>query len=247
VKTIAKKRFWLGILVMVLVFGMTVVGCDDGSTNGGGEKTLIIQNMPANVFTYAQSGGLIGVFPVGTTPQQALLMSGLVAGADLSNPDIIVAGSDPYTITIPLYNINNNNRWTGSGTFAIYAQLGTRYYRASSVNITYGTTTIPFSRATEVTLDGDGTIYNDPTGIWDFSISGQAATVTITGNNWVFNGPTEYYDDTGTFTQNGNIATLYSNTWKTTIGTATLTSNTTITLTLVSPSVIQGTFSGTKR
>jgi hypothetical protein len=32
----ANKRFWLGMLVMVLVFGMTVVGCDDGSTNGGG-------------------------------------------------------------------------------------------------------------------------------------------------------------------------------------------------------------------
>jgi hypothetical protein len=26
------KRFWLGMLAMVLVFGMTVVGCDNGST-----------------------------------------------------------------------------------------------------------------------------------------------------------------------------------------------------------------------
>ena len=40
------KKFWLGILVMVLVFGMTVIGCDndstggnDGSTNGGGGGT----------------------------------------------------------------------------------------------------------------------------------------------------------------------------------------------------------------
>jgi hypothetical protein len=32
------KRLWLGMLVMVLAFGMTVIGCDDGSTddNGGG-------------------------------------------------------------------------------------------------------------------------------------------------------------------------------------------------------------------
>jgi hypothetical protein len=29
----ANKKLWLGILVMVLVFGMTVVGCDDGSTD----------------------------------------------------------------------------------------------------------------------------------------------------------------------------------------------------------------------
>ena len=32
------KKFWLGILTIVLVLGMTVVGCDNGSTsnNGGG-------------------------------------------------------------------------------------------------------------------------------------------------------------------------------------------------------------------
>jgi len=37
------KRFWLGILAMVLVFGMTVVGCDNDSKNGndgGGIFTL---------------------------------------------------------------------------------------------------------------------------------------------------------------------------------------------------------------
>jgi len=30
------KRFWLGILVMVLVFGMTAVGCDNGNGENGG-------------------------------------------------------------------------------------------------------------------------------------------------------------------------------------------------------------------
>jgi hypothetical protein len=35
-KTMANKNFWLGILVMVLVFGMTVVGCDNGSTDDDG-------------------------------------------------------------------------------------------------------------------------------------------------------------------------------------------------------------------
>jgi hypothetical protein len=29
----ANKKFWLGMLVMVLAFGMTAVGCDDGSTD----------------------------------------------------------------------------------------------------------------------------------------------------------------------------------------------------------------------
>jgi hypothetical protein len=31
----ANKKFWLGMLVMVLAFGMTVVGCDNGSTSKG--------------------------------------------------------------------------------------------------------------------------------------------------------------------------------------------------------------------
>ena len=30
------KLFWLGMLVMVLAFGMMVVGCDNGNDNGGG-------------------------------------------------------------------------------------------------------------------------------------------------------------------------------------------------------------------
>ena len=93
---------------------------------------------------------------------------------------------------------------------------------------------------------GDTTIY-DPSGTWDFTISGQSATVTITGNNWVFDGPGTTYDDTGTFTKNGNVATLSSNAWGATIGTATITSNTTMTMTLRSPSLITGTYTGTKR
>ena len=30
------KRFWFGMLIMVLAFGMTVVGCDKDSTDDGG-------------------------------------------------------------------------------------------------------------------------------------------------------------------------------------------------------------------
>ena len=38
----ANKKFWLGMLVMMLVFGMAAVGCDTG-TGGGGPPTT-----PAN-------------------------------------------------------------------------------------------------------------------------------------------------------------------------------------------------------
>ena len=34
----ANKKFWLGMLVMVLVFGMTITGCDTGGGGGSGEQ-----------------------------------------------------------------------------------------------------------------------------------------------------------------------------------------------------------------
>jgi hypothetical protein len=85
----------------------------------------------------------------------------------------------------------------------------------------------------------------DPTGTWDFNFQGQSATINIGGNIWTAIIPG--LSDSGSFTLNGNTGTLYSNTWEANIGTATLTSNTTMTLTLVSPSLITGTFNGTKR
>jgi hypothetical protein len=84
-----------------------------------------------------------------------LNLTGVVAGAYLSNSDIIVVGNGPYTITLPLYTVNDSNRWTGSGTYDIYVELkggGGHYYKASSISITAETTAIPFSRATEISL-----------------------------------------------------------------------------------------------
>jgi len=39
------RRFWLVMLVMTLVFGMTVIGCDNGTGGGGGSgpKTVTIK------------------------------------------------------------------------------------------------------------------------------------------------------------------------------------------------------------
>jgi len=47
----ANKKIWMGILVMTLVFGMTIIGCndkltdDDGSTGGGGSTYTVSYNV----------------------------------------------------------------------------------------------------------------------------------------------------------------------------------------------------------
>jgi hypothetical protein len=150
-----KKGQFLIVGMVVLVFGLALAGCDNGTTDDGNSdpKTLIIQDIPADVYAYGQNGGQIGIFTAGTTPEQAMSMTGLVAGADLSSADVTVVGSGPYTLTIPLYNASDNNRWTGTGTFTVYVELkggGGHYYRADSVSILSGTTTILFSSAAEI-------------------------------------------------------------------------------------------------
>jgi hypothetical protein len=147
------------MLVIVLAFGMTVIGCDNGSTGGGNTdpKAIVVQNIPATVLVNGQSPysatSRLGVFSAGTTLQQAQTLTNIVAGAYLDNGDITVTGSGPYSLIIPLYKSDNSGRWTGSGTYDVYVVLtgsGGHYYKASSVNISSGTTTISFSNVTEV-------------------------------------------------------------------------------------------------
>jgi hypothetical protein len=138
----------VGIIALVAVIGFSMTACDDGNGDDGGgntdPKTLLL-SMPETIFSQAHPGTFqIGVFPAGTTTQQAYAMTGLIAGCDDETPgmDYTKSGSK-YIVTLPLYTINTNDRWTGSGIFDIYAVLGTsNYYRASSVNISSATTSI---------------------------------------------------------------------------------------------------------
>ena len=89
--------------------------------------------------------------------------------------------------------------------------------------------------------------YN-PTGTWDFLIYDEPATVIVNGNNYIFSG--YGFTDAGTFNREGNTATLRTSTvgWNNAkMGTATMTSSTTMILNLVSPSLITGIYYGIKR
>jgi len=90
---------------------------------------------------------------------------------------------------------------------------------------------------------GNKTIY-DPVGTWTATVQGQSATLTITaGNTWTMTANGSSYN--GTFSKNGNVGRLSSG--GTNIGTATMTSNTTMTLTLNNNSYFPGTYSATKQ
>jgi len=51
-KTMAKKRFWLGMLAVALVFGMAVVGCSDDSTDENEPQKVSYESKDAAGNTY---------------------------------------------------------------------------------------------------------------------------------------------------------------------------------------------------
>ena len=149
------KSILLRLIATMLIFGMAVLSCDkDSPSEGGIPKTLVITDLPSLVYDYASSGGLLGVFKAGTTPEEAQSLIGVVAGADMENDDIIFTGSGPYTLAIPLWIISGTAHWTGSGTYDVYVHLygdEGHFYRAVSVPFIAETTYISFDDVEDIT------------------------------------------------------------------------------------------------
>ena len=147
-----KKNLWLGILAITLVFTMTVVSCDNGTTDDGYSsvpKAIAITGIAAS-YSY----GNIRLFPVGTSLADVNNGVGFVAGAAYNNSDVLDLD---YSITYPLYNPGTNTgRWTGSGSYDVYWYYNTpsgstvKLYKASSVSFTSATTTVAFSKFSEI-------------------------------------------------------------------------------------------------
>ena len=143
----ANKRFWLGMLVMVLVFGMMVVGCDNGLKNANTDpKTIIVTGIP-DEYAVASYNYYITVSDPTKTGTVALSLSGV-----LSNAEVTI---DLYT-TKPVEGgiTASDTRWTGSGTFRVTFTIasdsgGTRkYHQGSTLNISINeaVTTIPYDQ-----------------------------------------------------------------------------------------------------
>jgi hypothetical protein len=151
------KKFWLGLLVMALLFGMMVVGCPDDSTSGGeggentNQKTLVVQNMPKNEFDYAEvdNESFIAIFPVGAEMKP----ENRVAGQTFKYRTLVGSDSGPYTVSFPLNWTDddiNYHPWTGNGIFDVIIVFkkkdnSQKALTTDRVHITSKITTIPWS------------------------------------------------------------------------------------------------------
>jgi len=105
------KKIWLGMLVIVLVFGLTVVGCkndstdDDNSSSGGG-------NSSAKSITITGITGKTGVVELWVLQTNPLLDDG--EGGIAYGVGTISNNS----VTLPLFSFTRNNPpYTGSGSY----------------------------------------------------------------------------------------------------------------------------------
>ncbi|GHV62515.1 hypothetical protein AGMMS49587_09580 [Spirochaetia bacterium] len=148
-----KKSIFSAMLVGLLALSFVFVSCktDDGGGGGGG-NTIIITNISTAQFLQGSVWSHLGVFPVGTTKEEALAQTGVVAGSQSDNPydgvENDILGSK---VTYPLWTLSSTS-WTGAGTYDVYLALyngaTTTVYKKGSVEINAGTTT--FSAATFV-------------------------------------------------------------------------------------------------
>jgi hypothetical protein len=149
-----KKKFWLGMLAVTLVFGMAVVGCGGDDDSGGKDPYKI---------TITGLGGKSGSGAI-------LLYSYLDAGANgvVAGWQGTISGG---SVTASLQGIGGG-AWTGSGQHHILMQIGNEmfaytngqtldqlgistendfYSKMPKYNITGSTTTIGFDKFLDVT------------------------------------------------------------------------------------------------
>ena len=154
-----KLKCFSVLMACLLLMAMVLSSCDivtgPSGPGGGGNanpKTLVV-TMSATIFIYGASGFKIGLFPVGTTSEQASNNLGLVAGVEYSSPGWTYSGTNPVTLNLPLYNPDGYTRWIGNGTYDIYAILyggGGHAYRLSSVNFSTDITSVQFGSENEI-------------------------------------------------------------------------------------------------
>jgi len=238
------KTYLLGILAMVLVFTMTVTGCDffndllnkdDDNGNGSGGKTIATE--------------LIGKWQAANS--DGSLRVDFVNGVEFtSNTMKTINSTYPNGNTVSAYTKNNNIYWgSNEWPYSINGDI---------LQITLITPGVPqilttHKKVTKFTWgegNNNGGSQNDPgdlAGTWKGTIGGNNAIITISGSGWTMTASnnSNFYDS-GYFVRNGNSLTLYLSSG-TNNGTATITNSNTIQLYLNSNTVFPGNYTLTKQ
>jgi hypothetical protein len=154
-KTMANKRFCLGMLVMVLAFGMSVVGCDDSLDENDGGKSITVTGITGKTgdamimaFSSMDENGIVAM-------GMGKISSGSVSFSlikdERMNP---FTGSGSYFLMLQFdvddsqYVYSNGKTWaelgiTGSSEDEVFSKL-------PKYNISSATSTIPFSKFNEI-------------------------------------------------------------------------------------------------
>jgi hypothetical protein len=170
-KAMENKKILLGILVIALVLGMTVIGCDEEEDDEiNAEKTLIIEDIPIEFLDNLDENELLYakafVVKVGTKKEDVKKPDSTIAQSHMPNIDIKVIEKDTstYTLSIPLYNLDGKTKWTGNGVYDIYVPIygsdedaygnvDAKTYKASSIKFSTAKTTVSFKNLKDTSID----------------------------------------------------------------------------------------------
>jgi hypothetical protein len=180
------KRFWLGMLVIALVFGMTVLGCDDDSTNDKSNSykgdwsgtftkdgTEVEAKITFTDTTWTLTAGTININGTYTKNAIQATLSTVVDGA--SYP--VATGTILLTTLTVTFNAGTHNGSSGSFTRVKDAPTDTFKGTWNGSLSKSGTT----ENATIVFADTDWTLTvgsETSTGTYTKSIIGYTATLT---------------------------------------------------------------------
>jgi len=154
----ANKKFWLGMLVLVLAFGMTVIGCDDdtdkGRSEGGGGNSITITGITG------KTGDALIYVASGLDSENGMVAEGMgtISGGSVTfnlvkdqamNP---WTGSGSYYLMLEFDQDESEYYYTNGQTINISAGDENPYAKLPKYNITSAASTIAFNLFKEITL-----------------------------------------------------------------------------------------------
>jgi hypothetical protein len=263
------RLFLSGIISMALTFGMTVAGCDNGTTDIPQQiESIVIRTDPALNGTWVAEWGSVYTFNNGHFEYRSSSSSvPTEKGTFITNDDWItitpthfwgaylitqspaVAAffpSDEWYTRSQLRKAANDNAAIVSGlgltiadVEALLSEAFWPYTRAYSISSHILIFTYDNGAYSIYSRENAAAIY----GTWGGTIQGYSATVTIGISGWTLSVPGMDFTDNGTFSMNNsNTASLYSIKYDIDGGIAVIINSNTISITLNADTIAPGVY-----